>query len=178
MAPIDTATSLENLKLERDAIVLYESLAKIEKDPVRAAAFERIAGNERRHADIWAGKLTELGATVPPPSTSPRAQVHSHLAARLLGTVFDGQALEGDEERYDAQASRVAAIAADEREHARIWDELGAAGRAAATGPAPWRGGGGRRYRATASQWRGGHRLQPRCGASGAPSGARGRFAR
>ncbi len=144
MAPIDTATSLENLKLERDAIVLYESLAKIEKDPVRAAAFERIAGNERRHADIWAGKLTELGATVPPPSTSPRARVRFIiLAARLLGTraVADlVKALEGDEEEiYDAQASgpEVAAIAADEREHARIWDELGAPGRAAATGPTP-----------------------------------------
>jgi len=135
MAPIDTATSLENLKLERDAIVLYESLAKIETDPVRAAAFERIAGNERRHADVWAGKLTELGATVPPPSTTPRARVRFIiLAARLFGTraVADlVKALEGDEEDiYDAQASgpEVAAIAADEREHARIWDELGAAG--------------------------------------------------
>lgn len=135
MAPIDTATSLENLKLERDAIVLYEALARIEKDPVRAAAFERIAGNERRHADIWAGKLTELGATVPPPSGSPRARVRFIiLAARLFGTraVADlVKALEGDEEDiYDAQASgpEVAAIAADEREHARIWDELGAAG--------------------------------------------------
>jgi VIT1/CCC1 family predicted Fe2+/Mn2+ transporter len=135
MAPIDTATSLENLKLERDAIVLYESLAKIEKDPIRAAAFERIAGNERRHADIWAGKLTELGAAVPPPPTSPRARVRFIiLAARLFGTraVADlVKALEGDEEEiYDAQASgpEVAAIAADEREHARIWDELGAAG--------------------------------------------------
>src|SRR4029079_7961962 len=130
MAPIDTATSLENLKLERDAIVLYESLSRIEKDPARAAAFERIAGNERRHADIWATKLTELGASVPPPA-QPRARVRFIIvAARLFGThaVADlVKALEGDEEElYDAQASgpEVAAIAADEREHARIWDEL------------------------------------------------------
>jgi VIT1/CCC1 family predicted Fe2+/Mn2+ transporter/rubrerythrin len=130
MAPIDTATSLENLKLERDAIVLYEALATIEKEPARAAAFERIAGNERRHADIWARKLTELGATVPPPS-GPRPRVRFIiLAARLFGTraVADlVKALEGDEEElYDAQAAgpEVAAIAADEREHARIWDQL------------------------------------------------------
>jgi vacuolar iron transporter family protein len=130
MAPIDTATSLENLKLERDAIVLYESLSRIEKDPARAAAFERIAGNERRHADIWATKLTELGATVPP-TAPPRARVRFIiLAARLFGThaVADlVKALEGEEEQlYDAQAAgpEVAAIAADEREHARIWDEL------------------------------------------------------
>ena len=132
MAAIDVATSLENLKLERDAIVLYESLARIEKDSKRAAAFERIAGNERRHAAIWATKLDELGAAVPP-AGAPRARVRFIiLAARLLGThaVADlVKALEGDEEGiYDAQEAspEVAAIAADEREHARIWDELGA----------------------------------------------------
>ena len=133
MASIDIATSLDNLKLERDAIVLYESLAAIEKDPRRAAAFERIAGNERRHADIWAKKLTELGADVPPPNGRPRARVRFIiLAARLFGThaVADlVKALEGDEEDiYDAQGAgpEVAAIAADEREHAQIWDQLSA----------------------------------------------------
>ena len=63
--PIDVEQSLDNLKLERDAIVLYDALSSIEKDPRRAAAFERIAGNERRHADIWASKLRDLGADVP-----------------------------------------------------------------------------------------------------------------
>lgn len=130
MAPIDLATSLENLKLERDAIVLYDALAGIEKDQTRAAAFRRIAGNERRHADVWATKLTELGATVPPPD-EPRPRVRFiMLIARLFGTraVADlVKALEGDEEQaYDAQSSspEVAAIAADEREHAEIWDRL------------------------------------------------------
>jgi VIT1/CCC1 family predicted Fe2+/Mn2+ transporter/rubrerythrin len=130
MAVIDIATSLENLKLERDAIVLYDALAQIEKDPMRAAAFERIAGNERRHADIWATKLTDLGASVPEPG-SPRARVRFIiLAARLFGTrsVADlVKALEGDEEAiYSAQGAGpdVEAIAADEREHARIWDQL------------------------------------------------------
>ncbi len=133
MAGIDPATSLENLRLERDAIALYEALARIEKDPTRASAFERIAGNERRHAGIWAAKLTELGVEVPP-SAGPRPRVRFIvLAARLFGTraVADlVKALEGDEEEiYDAQAAgpEVAAIAADEREHARIWDELGSA---------------------------------------------------
>ena len=130
MAPIDLQTSLDNLKLERDAVVLYDGLAAIERDPVRASAFEQIASNERRHADIWAGKLTELGATVPPTS-GPRMRVRFILVvARLFGTksVADlVKALEGDEEElYDAQGSspEVAAIAADEREHAEIWDRL------------------------------------------------------
>src|SRR5688572_28209706 len=128
--PIDVEQSLDNLKLERDAVVLYDALSEIEKDPRRAAAFERIASNERRHADIWASKLRDLGADVPDPDR-PRMRVRFIiLAARLLGTgaVADlVKALEGDEENaYEAQAAspEVAAIAADEREHAEIWDQL------------------------------------------------------
>ena len=44
MAPIDVAQSLDNLKLERDAINLYDGLARIEKVPRRAEAFRTIAG--------------------------------------------------------------------------------------------------------------------------------------
>jgi VIT1/CCC1 family predicted Fe2+/Mn2+ transporter/rubrerythrin len=138
MAPIDVQTSLENLKLERDAIVLYDALAAIEDDPRRSGAFQRIAANERRHADVWATKLTELGVDVPP-AGRPRARVRFIVVvARLFGTkaVTDlVKALEGDEEEaYDAQGTspEVAAIAADEREHARIWDQLRDEGSAAA----------------------------------------------
>jgi vacuolar iron transporter family protein len=129
MPPVDVQQSLENLKLERDAIVLYDELAKIEKDPRRAKAFETIAGNERRHADVWADKLRALGADVPEPGR-PRMRVRTILLmARAFGThaVRDMvQALEGDEEAlYTAQSSpEVEAIAADEREHAAIWDRL------------------------------------------------------
>jgi VIT1/CCC1 family predicted Fe2+/Mn2+ transporter len=129
VAPIDVNQSLENLKLERDAIALYEALGSIERDPRRAEAFRTIAGNERRHADVWAGKLRQLGAAVPDPGP-PRARIRFIvLIARLFGThaVRDlVQALEGDEEElYTQQASpEVEAIAADEREHAAIWDRL------------------------------------------------------
>ncbi|MEO8228925.1 MAG: VIT1/CCC1 transporter family protein [Chloroflexota bacterium] len=129
MPPMDVAQSLDNLRLERDAMVLYDALASIEKEPRRATAFRTIAGNERRHAEIWAGKLRELGVDVPPPA-GPRLRVRTIiLLARLLGTraVSDlVQALEGDEEDiYQGQASpEVEAIAADEREHAEIWKRL------------------------------------------------------
>ena len=129
MSP-ETVQSLENLRLERDAILLYDALAGIEKDPHRAAAFQRIAANERRHADVWARKLEEGGATVPPAPTRPRMRVAIIvLLARLFGTraVTDlVTALEGDEEDiYEAQSSpEVEAIAADEREHAEIWRQL------------------------------------------------------
>jgi vacuolar iron transporter family protein len=131
MSPIDLQQSLENLKLERDAISLYDGLARIEKDPRRADAFRTIAGNERRHAEVWASRLRELGANVPEPD-GPGMRVRTILLmARAFGThaVRDMvQALEGDEEEiYTAQGTpEVEAIAADEREHAAIWDRLNA----------------------------------------------------
>jgi vacuolar iron transporter family protein len=133
MAPIDVAQSLENLKLERDAIALYDELARIEKDPRRAEAFRTIAGNERRHAEVWAGKLRDLGTNVPE-TAGPRLRIRTILlVARLFGThaVRDlVQALEGDEEDiYAEQGSpEVEAIAADEREHAEIWRRLSRGG--------------------------------------------------
>jgi len=126
---IDLKQSAANLKLERDAIALYDALARIERDPLRAQAFRKIAENERRHADIWAEKLRNLGAPVPA-ATGPRFRVQFIvLVARVFGThaVRDlVQALEGDEEDlYTAQSSpEVASIAADEREHAEIWRRL------------------------------------------------------
>ena len=128
----DTGRSLANLKLERDAIVLYDALATLEKEPRRAEAFRTIAGNERRHAAVWADKLTALGVTVPP-AGAPRMRVRFIIVlARLLGThaVSDlVKALEGDEEaEYVGQdpTPEVVAIAADEREHAEIWKQLDA----------------------------------------------------
>jgi VIT1/CCC1 family predicted Fe2+/Mn2+ transporter len=129
--PSDPTQSLANLRLERDAILLYDALATIEKDGQRAAAFRRIAGNERRHAEIWATKLREAGVDVPPPATRPRPRVAVIvLLARIFGTraVSDlVTALEGDEEEiYGEQDAtpEVEAIAADEREHAEIWRKL------------------------------------------------------
>src|SRR6476659_1495265 len=126
----DPAQSLANLRLERDAILLYDALAAIEQDPNRAGAFRRIAANERRHADIWAGKLREAGTDVPPAPTRPRIRVaFIILVARLFGPRAVRAlvtALEGDEEEiYGEQSSpEVEAIAADEREHAEIWRRL------------------------------------------------------
>jgi VIT1/CCC1 family predicted Fe2+/Mn2+ transporter len=137
---VDVAQSLENLKLEQDAIVLYDQLAVIEKDPRRAEAFRHIAANERRHADIWATKLRDQGAAVPERGR-PRARVRLIiLAARLFGTraVSDlVKALEGDEGAiYDTQGENpdIEAIAADEREHAEIWRRLDGERGAARTG--------------------------------------------
>ena len=126
----DATQSLANLRLERDAILLYDALSTIEKEPQRASAFKRIAGNERRHAEVWAGKLRESGVDVPPAPTRPRPRVAVIIVlARVFGTKAVSDlvtALEGDEEEaYGEQSSpEVEAIAADEREHAEIWRKL------------------------------------------------------
>jgi len=128
--PADLAESLANLRLEQDALALYDALGSIEKDPRRAETFRTIAGNERRHADIWADRLRALGAEVPPPAR-PRARVRFIIRlARLFGTnaVHDLViGLEGEEERVYASRppSREAeSIAADERAHAEMWRQL------------------------------------------------------
>ena len=129
LTPEERDRSLANLKLERDAVVLYDRLAEIEKEPHRAAAFRRIAGNERRHAEVWASRLERAGVSVPAPSR-PRARVRVIIGvARLFGTraVADlVRALEGDEENAYAEqlTPETASIAADEREHAEIWNRL------------------------------------------------------
>ena len=138
----DARQSLDNLKLERDAIVLYDALAAIERDERRSAAFRTIASNERRHADIWARRLQTEGHAVPNPGGARPRVRFIILLARLFGTraVADlVRALEGDEEDlYNAQASpEVAAIAADEREHAEIWKRLEGEGPVAPVAPVP-----------------------------------------
>jgi VIT1/CCC1 family predicted Fe2+/Mn2+ transporter len=131
VTPTERQTSLENLRLEQDAIVLYDSLAAIEKDDRRRAAFQTIATNERRHADIWARRLREAGADVPE-HRGPRPRVRLIIGlARVLGTRAVSelvQSLEGDEEDIyaDQSSPEVAAIAEDERRHAEIWKRLDA----------------------------------------------------
>jgi VIT1/CCC1 family predicted Fe2+/Mn2+ transporter len=127
--PAELAHSLANLKLERDAVQLYDGLAELEKDAVRKDAFHAIASNERRHAFVWATRVTAGGAEVPK-MEAPRWRVRAVLGiARVFGTkAVSGmvKALEGDElALYEGlEGPEMEAIAADEREHAAIWKRL------------------------------------------------------
>jgi len=121
--------SRANLKLERDAVQLYEGLADIEKDPIRKDAFQAIASNERRHAFIWAFRLQAAGEDVPE-MTPPRWRIKAILGlARIFSTKAVSSmvtALEGDElALYEGlEGPEMEAMAADEREHAAIWKRL------------------------------------------------------
>jgi VIT1/CCC1 family predicted Fe2+/Mn2+ transporter len=128
-APGELEHALANLKLERDAVQLYDGLAALERDPVRADAFHAIASGERRHAFVWASRVEARGAQVPP-MEPPRWRVKAILAlARIFGTKSVSgmvKALEGDElALYEGlDGPEMEAIAADEREHAAIWKRL------------------------------------------------------
>jgi len=127
--PAELQHALANLKLERDAVQLYDGLADLERDPVRADAFHAIASGERRHAFVWASRVEAHGEQVPP-MEPPRWRVKAILAlARLSGTKSVSgmvKALEGDELALyeDLDGPEMEAIAADEREHAAIWKRL------------------------------------------------------
>jgi VIT1/CCC1 family predicted Fe2+/Mn2+ transporter len=127
--PAELQHALANLKLERDAVQLYDGLADLERDPVRADAFHAIASGERRHAFVWASRVEAHGEQVPP-MEPPRWRVKAVLAlARLFGTKSVSgmvKALEGDElALYEGlDGPEMEAIAADEREHAAIWKRL------------------------------------------------------
>jgi vacuolar iron transporter family protein len=127
--PVDRERSMANLNLERDSIALYEGLASVEKDRGRATAFRHVAATERQHAEVWAERLRAAGTDVPPPGR-PRWRVRAVvLLARLFGTraVWElARSLEDAEARaYMGQdGPEAAAILEDERDHARMWQEL------------------------------------------------------
>ena len=136
LRPVNIAQGLENLKLEQDAIVLYDRLAGLEKDPRRAPRSARSARTSAGTRKSGPPGCATRAPTCPRPSGhAPRVRIII-LAARVLGTraVSDlVRSLEGDEDdMYEAQGRPGRrAIMADEREHAEIWQRLDAGGHAA-----------------------------------------------
>lgn len=111
---------LANLVDERDGAALYEGLAAVEREPARAASFRHLAEGERRHAEIWARKLTAAGVSLPPDRPSARVRVLLWLARRLgtaavLPLVMETEA--GDADKYTRQGGDAAPLAAEEQEH-------------------------------------------------------------
>src|SRR4051794_15071290 len=117
----------ENLAGERDGLALYRGLAALEADPERRKVFEHLAEGERRHAELWAGKLDAAGAGAtgtPRPSAGVRTLL---WLARRFGTnavlplVIQGEV--GDAAKYNRQAD-ARAVAVDEQEHQAALERL------------------------------------------------------
>ena len=60
---------LENWQEEIQAAAIYGRLAEREAEPNRKRVLTELASTEQRHAEKWARRLAELGATVPDPKT-------------------------------------------------------------------------------------------------------------
>ena len=58
-------TIQRNWSLEMDGEAIYGAIAEREKIPERKTIFQKLSAIERKHADRWAKRLTELGGVVP-----------------------------------------------------------------------------------------------------------------
>jgi VIT1/CCC1 family predicted Fe2+/Mn2+ transporter len=153
----DVKQYLQNLTAERNAIALYDNLAKAESNPAIAEVYWRLADTERKHAAVWENKLREAGAEIPPVSVDWRSRALGWLARRfspalVLPTIAAIEQGAGSE--YAGQpGADVAAMAAQEKSHARIFGALarasgGMEGRAVAKLEGRHRSTGGNALRA------------------------------
>jgi VIT1/CCC1 family predicted Fe2+/Mn2+ transporter len=111
------------LASERRSADLYSGLAEAASAHRRQVLTE-LAAVQRRHAAHWAGKLTELGEPVPPAERPGlRTSALSWLARRLcIDAVLPylERSEHADAGRYHADPDATAAMAVDERSHARV----------------------------------------------------------
>ncbi|MFB6096498.1 MAG: VIT1/CCC1 transporter family protein [Haloferacaceae archaeon] len=81
--PDDVRRFRRNRQDEIDSASVYEAMAAAESESRLADVYRRLAATEREHADFWAEKLREAGATVGDPAPSWRARVLAWLARRF-----------------------------------------------------------------------------------------------
>ncbi|MEI6564002.1 MAG: VIT1/CCC1 transporter family protein [bacterium] len=118
----------ENLKEERNAITLYEHLARVEPNSSLGILYRKLAETERKHAAVWEQRLQEAGTAVPAWRVDWRTRVLSWLAGRF-GVGFVLPTIAGIEQgagaRYDTQPEvNGTGMPGDERSHARIFKML------------------------------------------------------
>jgi VIT1/CCC1 family predicted Fe2+/Mn2+ transporter/rubrerythrin len=125
-----------NWQAEMEGHYTYMAFAKSEVDPQRRNALRGLATAEKHHADLWAGRIQELGAP-PPQYTGDLSGQAASLANRVGGADLALRRLEIDEGRdiakYGKQLKALgdqASIAilkeviADEREHYQTLSNL------------------------------------------------------
>lgn len=90
-----------NWALEMDGVDMYAALAERESIPERKSIFEKLSLLEKKHADMWAKRLTDLGAPLP----SNRLKTsHSQFAERHAGGMQEILMEVEAEERHDVAA--------------------------------------------------------------------------
>jgi vacuolar iron transporter family protein len=125
-----------NWQAEMEGYYTYTAFAKDEVDPQRRSAFRGLAAAEKHHADLWAGRIHELGAPTPKYNGDPSGEAGS-FANRVGGTDLALRRLEIDEARDIAKYGKqmralgdepsvaiLEEVIADEREHYRTLGNL------------------------------------------------------
>ena len=118
---------LANWKNELDSANLYSYLARIEGDEQRSTLLKEMAESETAHAEVMADGLRNQGIKLPVHRLSFRTRAIKALA-RIAGPgavypLLHGTEISGSTE-YARQDRATAALAGDERSHARTLGEL------------------------------------------------------
>ena len=124
----DPRRFLKYLEAERNAALLYRSLAET-TDGERREALLELADVEDKHAEHWVEKLTEYGVPIPPPPSALASDDQTLVArARSLGLVAVLDTLEqnegADAGMYDDEPEALPTMPSDEREHAEVFRSL------------------------------------------------------
>src|ERR1700693_2344264 len=118
-----------NWRTETEGHFTYAALAKKEADAARRNALRGLAAAEKHHAEMWAGRIRELGGAAPEDTGAQGGQADS-LANRVGGIELALRRLEIDEGRDIAKYGKqietlgdepsiaiLREVIADEREH-------------------------------------------------------------
>src|SRR6201996_6407163 len=123
------AALVANWQAQMEGHYTYAAFAKGEVDPQRRNALRGLAAAEKHHADLWVGRIRELGGPAPQYAGEPSGQADS-LANRVGGIDLALRRLEIDEARDIAKYGKqlkalgdqpsiaiLQEVIADEREH-------------------------------------------------------------
>lgn len=118
----------EYYREEVDGAALYRLLADAEKDPHLKEVYVRLAASEERHIALWETKLRDAGAEIPRGGPSLRVRALGWLARRFgtpvvapIVTRFEQSATTMYDGVPDAMEHN---LPADERSHARLFNEI------------------------------------------------------
>lgn len=128
MTDKDPTRFLRYLNAERNASLLYRSLAETVEGDRREALIE-LADIEDQHAAHWIEKLTEYGVEIPPAPTeldpNDRALVARAKSMGLNSVLTTLEENEGaDAGMYDDEPEALDSMPSDEREHAEVFRRM------------------------------------------------------
>jgi VIT1/CCC1 family predicted Fe2+/Mn2+ transporter len=123
----DPALLLANWHEELDGVEIYRYLARLEQDPQRAALLNEMAEGEARHSRVMERGLRAQGVQLPVHRISFRARLIKVLARtfgpRIVYPLIQGAEIAGSTD-YASQSATTAALASEERQHARTLAQL------------------------------------------------------